>query len=227
VVCAVPRGTRLVAEDSVARIVLWVNPHPRLTVAGVFRTEWRYCLRRRASRYQRLVVEGQVGSDLADNVRVLQVVLGGAFAAYATDTSPLAGRQPDRGEVDFVQLPSGARQRAQASLSPAGCGSSSVSGPPCLPVSLVLSQTGIGAWKVKEQCRVELRLGACGWGIQAFNARTSAAAWLDAVPESTNQFVADPFGSLQLYQCVAGCSRAHETLVTWTRSGSLKSAPAP
>ena len=227
VVCALPRGTRLVAQDSVARIVLWVNPHPRLTLAGVLRREWRYCLRRPASRYQRLVVDGQLGSDLADNVRVLDVVLAGAFAADSTDTSPLAGRLPDQGEVDVVHLPSGARHSTQASPSPAGCPSSSAPSLPCLPESLVLSRTGISAWKVKEQCQVGSRVDPCGWGIQAVNARTNAEAWLDVVPERANQYVADPFGSLQLCQCVSGCSRAPETLVTWTRAGSLKSAPAP
>ena len=225
--CAIPRGARLVGQDSLVRIVVLDRAHSEPAPGGnptsVYR-EWRYCLRS-SGRFHRLVISAQYGGDTGNIVQVQRVLLAGQYVAYSTETLFGAGRYGDEDDVYVRDLRSG--HGSHVSVSPAdhpGCGAEAGENLPCNAVSLVLSPQGVAAWHADETCIVGNTAGPCAWGIQALDGSNGWHAAFDTTTLDQTQIVSDPFAHLQLYRCQAGCPIAGQTIATWTRAGIQHSA---
>lgn len=232
VVCALPRGAQVVAQDSLIRIIAIKGP---ISSDGArISREWRYCLRRRhRSRYRTLVDAATHG--LGDIVDVGPVVLSGAYVAYNTETTAYAGRYGNNpiGVVYVSNLVRGTTKSAGVdcnlfitnslctvgptdyySCSPPDCGA----GPPVL----IVTSAGLAAWQAEQKCIYgnDTDWRPCAWTIQVLDGRTGWEAVLDRVPPVQGQYLPDdPFDNLSLYTCTAGCAATNRSIAAWTHSG--------
>jgi hypothetical protein len=212
--CAVPAGARLVAQDSAARIVV-IHRTQQGTGGTDNLQEWRYCLRRSGG-YRSLVTGGSYASGAGDSVGVGPVVLAGQWSAWATTTIQSGGRYhaPIQGTVSVRYL--GGPQAKMTYEPDSTCGAFR---------QLVLSPTGIAAWEA-ELCLYPMgQPPTYMFVVQAINGRTGKNVTLDSTPASQSNH--DPFTSLQLTSCVAGCTPPGGTAIWWQHDGLWHSAPAP
>lgn len=227
VVCAVPRGASLVSQDALVRVVVLnrahAEPAPGGGVTSVYR-EWRYCFRS-SGRFRRLVISAQYNGDTGNIVRVQTVLLAGAYVAYSTETLFGAGRYGDQDDVYVHNLVAGHESHVVVSPSDdSTCGGEYGANLPCSAVSLILSPQGVAAWHASKTCIVANAAGPCAWAIQTLDGSTGWHAAFDITPTDQTQIVSDPFTSLRLYRCLAGCAVVGQTIATWTRDGVQHSA---
>lgn len=211
--CGVPPGSQLVAQDAVARIVLF-NQHRRTSDGTDINREWRYCWRKTGG-YHTLVIDGSYSYGSGDIVEVGPVALSGPWAAWTTITIPSEAGfgGPERsGAMSVRDL--GTRRTSVAEVADYDtCGFD----------DLVLSATGTAAWQV-DRCRSGAN-ATFSWAVQAENGRTGRSATLDSQPDSPT--TEDTFADIQLYQCYAGCTSRGGLFVWWQRNGIWHVAPAP
>jgi len=180
--------------------------------------QWRYCTRA-AGRFHVLAADLVYGGGQGDLVKVRDVLLAGTYAAYDSTTTTAGGRAygSSSGDVYVRNLVTG-RQRV------VNLGQNWVAQGP-----LLLSSLGIAVWQSSPVGQPG-QANACGtWQIATLDARTGRSSTLDSANptcDPTNPAVhpADPFGNLQLQQCIAGCSPPGAIYAWWTDSGTWRSA---
>ncbi len=212
--CRVPEGARLVAQDAVARIVVFDTPRVLRNDLDVNR-EWRYCWRKTGG-YHRLVFDGAYNSGLGDVIHVVSVVLAGRWAAWATTTTAFGGR--------YGSFPVGAVSVRDLGGGPVRVAST---GSDVLEQfrGLVLAPTGTAAWQFESMSPVPPN--DFYWAVQALNGRSGAGAVLDRSLMGSAVPLSDPFANVRLYACAAGCSAPAGMIVAWQSDGSWRYAPAP
>jgi hypothetical protein len=231
--CAVPRGARVVAQNSTARIVALNNPHP---ANPDIKREWRYCLRGKGRGFRTLVDAATYFGGYGDIVDVGPVVLTGGYVAYSTETTGAGGRYGNNpvGVLYVRNLATGGSQSdavdcgldsrtSTISFCAVGPTDYFCSAPFCgagRPV-LILSSAGVAAWDAEQKCVYQNAAAwrPCAWTIQVLDGRTGWHAVLDRLPPSRDQYLPDPFANLRLYECTAGCSSTNQLIAMWTNNG--------
>lgn len=214
--CTTPAGSKLVARNTRVLLVVVNRQHTEKDGTTV-RREWRYCHPHGDGRFHRLVLDGSYNGGYGDIVTVDRVVLSGMYAAYVTRTLTEGGRDygAQFGSLSVRNLQTGSPAKAANSASPT-CGLG----------RLVLTPNGVAAAEVLD-CYFGMPL-RWSWQIQALDGRTGAYLALDATPFSpSSTALPDPFASLALYQCAAGCAPKDATIASWTRDGSWHSTLVP
>ena len=230
--CAVPRGARVVAQNSKVRIIALNNPRPG---NPDIKREWRYCLRGKGRGFRTLVDAAANGGGYGDIVDVGPMVLAGAYVSYSTETTASGGRYGNNpvGVLYVRDLTTGKSESdsVDCGLTPANTISFCAVGPTdyyCSasfcgagPPVLILSPDGVAAWDAEHKCVYQNAAAwrPCAWAIQVLDGRTGWQAVLDRLPTSQDQYLSDPFANLGLYECTAGCSSTDQLIATWTDNG--------
>jgi hypothetical protein len=162
--------------------------------------QWRYCLYSKG-RFRVLVTNSGVAGGYADIVRVDQLGLGGTFAAYDSSDVLGGGRYGVSLGIDVTNLLTGKDDSAQV-----------------LGVAFdhVLLAPPLAVWTSQGDGN--------DWFVQAFDGREDRTTTLENKSGPDTGLYLDPFGDLQLDQCVAGCAPAGATFAWWTDAGAWRSA---
>ena len=219
--CAVPRGWTVVAKDRPAVVISTAsakaigpgagpNADPQIT------RQWRSCLRA-DGRFRPLAADLVFGGGLGNLVDVGDVVLGGAYAAYGTDTTSFGGRAygATTGALHIQNLVG--RRGRTVGLDRSGAG------------LLQISAAGIAVWQSAPLTQPGDQTACGAWLIQALDVPSGRSATLDNVTPACSAtapviFPVPPFGGLQLQRCVAGCFPVGATFAWWTHGGVWRSA---
>jgi hypothetical protein len=203
--CAVPVHWTIVRRDSKALLITGAVHVPDVDGEGAPGQEqqWRYC-RYSKDRFHVLVTNTGIPGGYADIIRVGQVALSGAIAAYDSRDVLGGGRYGVNLGIDVTNLVTGKDEIAQV-LGGA--------------FAQVLLAPPITVWTSQGDGNE--------WFVQAFDGREDRTATLATQSGPNTGPYADPFGDLQLDQWVAGCTPAGATIAWWTEAGAWHSAPIP
>ena len=178
--------------------------------------QWRYCTRT-TGRFRVLTADVSYAGGQGDLVSVQEVLLAGTYAAYATTTITEGGRDygTTYGDVVARDLLTGLQRDIDLGYNGAR--------------PLLLSPPGAVLWQRVPFPQAGQPNGCGTWEIDALDARTGWIATLDSTtpgcdPANPSVHPTDPFGSLQLQGCIAGCSPVGATYAWWTDSAGWRSA---
>jgi hypothetical protein len=134
--------------------------------------------------------------------RVDQVARSGAFAAYDSRDLLGGGRYGVNLGIDVTNLLTSKDESAQV-LGDA--------------FAQVLLAPPLALWTSRGNGN--------DWFVQAFDGRENRTATLETKSGPNTGPCSDPFGDLQLDQCVAGCTPSGATFAWWTDAGAWHSTP--
>jgi hypothetical protein len=201
--CVVPAHWTVVRRDSEA-LVITAEVHVR-DVDGEGtpgrEQQWRYCPYSK-DRFHVLVTNTGTAGGYADILRVDHVSLSGAFAAYDSKDLLGGGRYGVNLGIDVTNLQTGTNESSQV-LGDA--------------FAQVLLAPPLAVWTSQGDGN--------DWFVQAFDGREDRTATLQTQSGPNTGPYSDPFGDLQLDQCVAGCTPPGATFAWWTDAGAWHSAP--
>jgi hypothetical protein len=197
--CVVPAHWTVVGRDSQA-LVITGEVHVR-DVDGEGtpgpEEQWRYCTYSK-DRFQMLATNSGIAGGYAEIIRVDQVALSGAFAAYDIRDVLGGGRYGVTLGVDVTNLRTGKDESAQV-LGDA--------------FAQVLLAPPLALWTSQGDGN--------DWFAQAFDGREDRTTTLETKSGPNT----GPYSDLQLDQCVAGCTPSGATFAWWTDAGAWRSAP--
>ncbi|MBV8935009.1 MAG: hypothetical protein JO168_25215 [Solirubrobacterales bacterium] len=199
--CAVPAGWQVVASD--AQVVV-IEDQPSNPIQ-----EYRYCNYARSALGFQLLVRND--RNPATTVSTVDGVALGYILYHSLDVfdSPTCGGDPNLGSsaVYGVDTTSGHTMRLFH-----GGGAITAAG---------LSPPGVGAWIVTSDGCGAVGDNGRGEILQSFSFRTGSVTTLDTGDPGETLFTASALGSLQVYQCAAGCP-ADKVVIAWTHDGTVR-----
>jgi hypothetical protein len=201
--CVVPAHWTVVGRDSQALVITAEVHVPDVDGEGTPGREqqWRYCPYSK-DRFHVLVANTGIAGGYGDIIRVDQVALSGAFAAYDSSDVLGGGRYGVNLGIDVTDLLTGRDESARV-LGDA--------------FAHVLLAPPLAVWISQGDGN--------DWFVQAFEGRGDRTETLETKSGPDTGPFSDPFGDLELDRCVAGCSPSGATFAWWTDAGAWRSAP--